>query len=71
MAIQNAMPTWITAILRIGASLLGIAEKRQSDNNTPEMKARQKAQSEVDADSMTAGAIEKRDLNELRKESSE
>lgn len=61
----------ITAALKALAAALGIIEKRQADANTPEMKARAEAQARTDAESKDVEAIQKRDLERLRNESSE
>jgi hypothetical protein len=61
----------IVAALKIVGSLLGICEKRQADNNSPEMKKRAQAQDENKAQDATAEAVAKRDMERLRREASE
>lgn len=40
------MPGWLTSLLAIGASILGILKRKGDTNNTPEMKKRAEAQQE-------------------------
>lgn len=56
---------------RVFAEALGIIRKRNEDKNAPDVKQAAKAAHESKAQSRTQQALERRDLESLRKEASE